>query len=133
EYRSNGTYRDVIVSATHADTPALPAIATEIFRLLRKSEPVDDATLERSIRIVLRGLAGLPMPQVRSLALKRLHSHLVAANERRAFEYFGALAAIDPEELAEVSVSKLARGVSETDSDYAERVSRWLGELFAGQ
>jgi len=133
EYRSNGTYSNVIVSATHADTPALPAIATEIFRLLRKSEPVDDATLDRSIQIVRRGLAGLPAPKARSLILKRLHFHLASANVKRAFEYFGALAAIDPEELAKVALSKLARGVSETDKDHAERVSRWLGELFAGQ
>lgn len=133
EYRSNGTYSDVINSASHADTPALQAIATEVFRLLRKSEPVDDATLDRSIQVLRRGLAGLPAPQARSLVLKRVHLHLAAANERRAFEYLGALAAIDPEELAKITLSTLERGVSEADQDYAERVSRWLGALFAGQ
>lgn len=133
EYRSNGMYSDVINSATHADTPALPAIAAEIFRLLRKSEPVDDATLDRSIQVLRRGLAGIPAPQARSLVLKRVHLHLAAANERRAFEYLGALAAIDPEELAKIALWKLERSDSESDQDYAERVSRWLGALFAGQ
>ncbi|MFY7914583.1 MAG: hypothetical protein ACOVPA_07940 [Rubrivivax sp.] len=133
EYRSNGTYSDVINSASHADTPALQAIAMEVFRLLRRSEPVDDSTLDRSMQIVRRGLAELPAPQVRSLILKRVYLHLAAANERRAFEYLGALAAIDPEELAKIVLSKLERGVSEADHDYAERVSYWLGALFAGQ
>ncbi|MGF6350963.1 hypothetical protein [Variovorax sp. W2I14] len=133
EYRSNGTYSDVIVSAAHRDTPALSTIAMEILRLLRRSEPVDDVTLERSIRIVRRGLAGPAAMQARTLVSRRLDLHLASANEKRAFEYFGALASIDPEELAKVALLKLARGVSEPEADYEERVPRWLGELFAGQ
>lgn len=133
EYRSDGTYSDIISSASHADTPALQAIATEVLRLLRKSEPVDDATLDRSLQVLRRGIAGLPAPQVRALVLKRVHLHLAAANERRALQYLGALADIDPEELAKIALSKLERGASEIDQDYAERVSHWLGALFAGQ
>lgn len=132
EYRSNGTHSDVINSAIHADTPALPAIATEVFRLLRKSEPVDDVTLDRSVQVLRRGLAALPAPRARSLILKRVHLHLAAANERRAFEYLGALATIDPDEFAKIVLWKLERSASEADKDYAERVSHWLGALFAG-
>lgn len=133
EYRSNSMYSDVMNSASHADTPALQAIANEVFRLLRKSEPVDDATLDRTVRVLLRGLAGLPAPQLRALTLRRVHLNLAAGNEMRAFAYLGVLAAIDPEEIAKIVLSKLERGASEPDQDYAERVSRWLGTLFAGQ
>lgn len=132
EYRSNGTYSDVISATANSDTPALPTVATTILRLLRKSEPIQDAMLERSIQIVRRGLTGLAAQQVRHLVLKRLDFHLACANEKRAFEYFGALASVDPEEFSNVAVSKLARGFSESEVDYTARVPRWIGELFAG-
>lgn len=133
EYRSNGTYSNLIVSATHADTPAFPTIAAEIFRLLQKSEPTDDVTLDRSIQIIRRGLVGLPEPRVRALVFKRLKLHLATGNEKRALGYLSVLAAIDSEALAKIALLELQQGDSEFDQDYSVRVSHWLGELFAGQ
>lgn len=133
EYRSNGTYSDVLNSAAYSETPVLPAVAAEIFKLMRRSEPIDDSTLEQSIRIIRRAVAGLPTLQVRLLALKRLDQHLASSNEKRAFEYFGVLASVDPGELAKVALARLTQGSTETDADYHNRVARWLGELFAGQ
>lgn len=133
EYRAGGNRSDVLSTASHNDTAALPAVAAMVFRLLQRSEPVDDATLDLSIRIVRRGLGLAPIPGARKLVVKRFEEHHAAGNEKRAFWYLGALASIDPEALANIALATLSQGASESETDYSERVQRWLGELFAGQ
>ena len=133
EYRAGGTRSDVLSTASHNDTAALPTVAAEVFRLLQRSEPVDDPTLDLLIRIVRRGLDFLPIARARKLVIKRFKEHHAAANEKRALWYLGALASIDPEELASTTLAALSRGASESETDYSQRVQRWLGELFAGQ
>jgi hypothetical protein len=133
EYRANGTRSDVLSTASHNDTAALPAVAAKVFRLLQRSEPVDDATLDLSIRVIRRGRGIATLPGARKLLVKRFEGHHAAGNEKRAFWYLGALASIDPDELARITLSALSRGSAESGTDHAARVQRWLGELFAGQ
>jgi hypothetical protein len=133
EYRAGGTRTDVLSTASHNDTAALSAVAAEVFRLLQRSEPGDDPTLDVSIRIVRRGLAFIPIPRARKLVIKRYEEHHSAGNEKRAFWYLGALASIDPEALANIALAALSQGAAESGTDYSVRVQRWLGELFAGQ
>jgi hypothetical protein len=132
EYRAGGTLSDVLSTAAYNETAALPTIATEVFKLLGRSEPNDDRTLEVAARIIVRGKETLPILRVRSLALSRFDLHR-AANERKAFEYLSVLASIDPAMLASKTLEVLSRSASESDADYSKRVQRWLGELFAGQ
>jgi hypothetical protein len=132
EYRAGGTRSDVLSTASHSDTAALSVIAAEVFRLLQRSEPDDDPTLDVSIRIVRRGLAVIPIPRARKLVIKRFEEHHTAGNEKRTFWYLGALASIDPEALANIALTALSQGAAESGTDYSERVQRWLGELFAG-
>lgn len=133
EYRSGGQLSDVLRTAAHNETPALTTIAATVFRLLQRSEPADDSTFEVAIQIVRQGLADLPILRVRNLILKRFNIHNAASNEKRAFEYLGALASVDPEALASKTIAALSRGTSESEADHSKRVQRWLGELFAGQ
>ncbi len=85
EYRANGTRSDVLSTASHNDTAALSAVASKVFRLLQRSEPVDDATLDVAIRIVRRGLGIAPIPGARKLVVRRFEEHHAAGNEKRAF------------------------------------------------
>ena len=133
EYRAGGTLSDVLMTAAHNDTAALSAVAVEVFRLLQRAEPADDPAFEVSIRILRRGIRALPLSRARKLVLRRFDTHHAAANEKRAFEYLGALASIDPKALAIKTLAALAQGITESETDYSERVQRWLGELFAGQ
>ena len=133
EFRSAGTLSDVLRTAAHSDTPALLAIAVEVFRLLRRSEPSDERTMELSIQIIVRGVEALPRPAVAKLMLKRFDTHHANRNDARALTYLGAMASVDPDAVATKALDVISHVDPEPIANYVTQVRWWLSELFAGQ
>ena len=133
EYKSEGARSDLLVQTAYNETAARAAVTQRVFGLLNASEPVDDDTLERALRIVARGLEHLPTKPLKRLVLSRLQDHLKSANEKRAVEYFGLYASLDPDGIVGQVSALLVRHDTENDTQYAQRIQRWLGALFAGE
>lgn len=130
EYASEGVRSDLLVGSANGPTTLRNLVASRVFRLLRKSEPTDETTLERALHILAVSRNEMPAKALRLLVETRLDAHLNALDDKRALVYYALYLLLAPDDAAHQLCGLMARNEQENETAWQGRLHKWLGHLF---